>query len=99
MVVDQILGYISTRVEKHCRKMRQCFFQAFSPLPTMFLKAFYLSLLPDMPILGFSNSAGNTDMISEIWTNGETIIRLSRKHWNIFQKLSVVDASKCVSMD
>ena len=43
MVVDQIMGYISIRVEKHCRRRRQCFFQAFSPLPTMFSKAFFLN--------------------------------------------------------
>ena len=33
-----------------------------------------LTLLPDMPILGSSNSAANTDMMSKIWTNGDTII-------------------------
>ena len=26
--------------------------------------------LPDMPILGSSNSAANKDMMSKIWTNG-----------------------------
>ena len=26
--------------------------------------------LPDMPILGSSNSAANKDMMSNIWTNG-----------------------------
>ena len=36
--------------------------------------------LPDMPILGFSNLAANKDMTSKIWTNGDTIIWLSRKH-------------------
>ena len=30
--------------------------------------------LPHMPILGSSNSAANKDMISKIWTNGDTII-------------------------
>ena len=29
--------------------------------------------LPDMPILGSSNSAANKDMMSKIWTNGDTI--------------------------
>ena len=29
--------------------------------------------LSDMPILGFSNSAGNKDMMSKILTNGDTI--------------------------
>ena len=30
--------------------------------------------LPDMPILGPSNSAANKDTMSKIWTNGDTII-------------------------
>ena len=30
--------------------------------------------LPDIPILGSSNSAANKDMMSKIWTNVETII-------------------------
>ena len=33
-----------------------------------------LTLLPDMPILGFSNSAENKDMMSKVWTTGDTII-------------------------
>ena len=73
--------YISNRVEKHCRRRRQCFFQAFSPLPAMFSKAFFLNSFTWHGNLRlFSNSAGNTDMMSKIWTNGDTIIRLSRKH-------------------
>ena len=36
-------------------------------------------LLPDMPILGYSNSAGNEIIMPKIWTNGGTVIRLSRK--------------------
>ena len=69
--------------------------------------------LTDKPILGSSNSAGNKDVMSEIWANGNTIILLSRKHCageiahyqqfllfpHCFQKLSVVDASKQVSME
>ena len=39
-----------------------------------------INTLPDMPILGSSNSAANKDMISTIWTNGDTIIWLSRIH-------------------
>ena len=98
MAFDQIMGYISIRVEKHCRKRRQRFFQAFSPLPTMFSKAFFLN--------SFTLHANL--MTSKIWTNGDTIIRLSK---NIvekgeiaryeqfllpqcFQKLPVVDVSK-----
>ena len=30
--------------------------------------------LPDMPMLGSSNSAANKDMMSKIWTNWDTII-------------------------
>ena len=30
--------------------------------------------LPDIPILGSSNSTSNKYMISKIWTNGDTII-------------------------
>ena len=36
--------------------------------------------LPDKPIFGSSNSAANKDMMSKIWTNGDAIIWLSRKH-------------------
>ena len=32
------------------------------------------NLLPDIPILGFSNSAASKDMKTEIWTNVDTII-------------------------
>ena len=31
------------------------------------------SFLPDMPILGSSNSAANKDKMSKLWTNGDTI--------------------------
>ena len=34
----------------------------------------HLNALQDMPILGSSNSAANKDMMSKIWTNGDTII-------------------------
>ena len=33
-----------------------------------------------MPILDSSNSAANKDMMSKIWTNGDTVIWLTRKH-------------------
>ena len=36
--------------------------------------------VPDTPILGSSDSAANKDTISKTWTNGDTIISLSRKH-------------------
>ena len=36
--------------------------------------------LPDMSVLGSSNSAANKDMTAKIWTNGDTINCLSRKH-------------------
>ena len=38
------------------------------------LKDLFLNPLPDMPSLGFSNSAANKEMISKIWTNGDSII-------------------------
>ena len=39
-----------------------------------------LNPLPHMPILGSSNSTASKDMMSDIRTNGETIILFSRKH-------------------
>ena len=39
-----------------------------------------LNPLPDMPGLSSSNSAANEDMMSKLWTNGDTFILLSRKH-------------------
>ena len=30
--------------------------------------------LPDIPILGSSNTAANKDIMSKIWTNGDAII-------------------------
>ena len=37
-------------------------------------KGWFLNPLLVMPILGFSNSVANKDMMSKIWTNGDTII-------------------------
>ena len=34
----------------------------------------FFNPLPDMPILGSSSSTANKDMMSKIWTNGETSI-------------------------
>ena len=33
----------------------------------------WLNPLPDMPNLGSSNSAADKDMMSKMWTNGDTI--------------------------
>ena len=52
-------------------------------------KSFYTSLhflkkfnpLPHMSILGSSSSAATKGIMSKIWTNGDTIIWLSRKHY------------------
>ena len=67
---------------------------------------YYLYLynpLPRMPILGCSNSTVNKDMMSKIWTSGDVIIWLNRKHCGkrrncsfpqCFQKLFAIDASK-----
>ena len=41
---------------------------------------FRVNPLPHMPILGFSDSAANKDMMLKTWRNGDTIIWLSRKH-------------------
>ena len=38
------------------------------------------NLLPHMPILGSSNSAANKYIMSNIFTNGDAIFSLSRKH-------------------
>ena len=67
-----------------------------------------------MAILGFSNSAANKNMMSNIWTNGEQLSdwvenivgKEQIAHYEqfllfprCFQKLSVVDASKWVFME
>ena len=54
--------------------------------------------LPDTPILGSSNSASNKDMMSEIWTNGDTIIRLSRKHCGKRRNCSLLAISPLSTM-
>ena len=38
-----------------------------------------LNSLPDMPIINSSHSVGNKDMMSKIWTNGDTVTWLGRK--------------------
>ena len=70
--------------------------------------------LPHMPIFNSSYSTANKDMMSKIWTNGDTIILFSRKKCGKrrncslrailsfptkFSKLYVVDASRLVSME
>ena len=46
-----------------------------SPIKAMFFdQSFVFNPLPDMPILGSSNSKPTKDMMSKIWTNGDTII-------------------------
>ena len=66
-----------------------------------------------MPILGSCNSTANKDMMSKIWTNGDQLLvkvenivgKGKIAHFEqfllfpqCFQKLSIVDASKLVSM-
>ena len=46
----------------------------------LYLSRLSINPLPHMPILGSSDSAANKDMMSKIWTNGDTIIWLRRKH-------------------
>ena len=54
------------------------------PTLNSILTLYYLKLclnpLPDMPILGSSNSMANKDMKSKIKTNGDTVIWLSWKY-------------------
>ena len=67
-----------------------------------------------MPILGSSKSAANKDMMAKVWTNGDTINCLSKNivekgeiacyeqfllFSQCFQKQSVVDVLKQVSLD
>ena len=70
-----------------------------------------LTLYLIMPILGSCNYTANKDMMAKIWTNGDTIICLSRKLVGnaryeqfllfplCFRKQSVVDKLKRVSME
>ena len=79
-------------VEKIVGKGENAGYQHFLVFPQCFLK---LSLsgslkvrivwqrvnsLPNMPILRSTNSVANKDLMLKIWTNGDTIIWLSRKH-------------------
>ena len=41
---------------------------------SLYAKIILTHSLPDMPNLGPLNSAANKDMVSKIWTNGDTII-------------------------
>ena len=82
--------------------------------PLLSVLNFGLNPLPDPPILSSSDSAANKDMISKIWTNGDTksdwvenivgkgeIARNEQflRFLQCFQKLSIVDASKWVSVE
>ena len=73
-----------------------------------------INRLPDKPILGSFNSTANKDMMAKIWTNGDRIICLSRKHCGkrrncslpafspfptMFSKVVVFDVLKRVSME
>ena len=53
----------------------QCFQKACFPEASKGVIVWeWVNPLPDLPILGFSNSAANKDMMSKIWTKGDTII-------------------------
>ena len=41
---------------------------------TLFEYNLLMNPLPDMPILGSSNSAANKDMMLKTWTNADTVI-------------------------
>ena len=46
-------------------------------------------LLPDMPILGSLNWIANRSMMSKLWTNGNTVVRLSRKQCGKWRNYSL----------
>ena len=65
---------------KHCGISRKFWKPTFSPFPTLFStlskkRNLHFNPLPYMQIL-----AANKNIMSNIWTNGDTIIWLSRKH-------------------
>ena len=72
---------------KHCGKGKNCWWpvlHVYTVLNLRLIDQITLSVmgfnpLPDMPILGSSNSTANKDMMSNVWTNGDTIIWLSGK--------------------
>ena len=68
--------------QQHFLFIPQCFLHYYQRKMSIFLQVAwkYLTLYPHMPILGSSNSAANKDMMPKIWTNGDTIIRMSKKH-------------------
>ena len=87
-VVESISSSSQADLTKHiARKGKKCSLLAFSP-PSLFSSLSYHKImlfgrvnpLTDMPILVSSNSSANTDMMSQIWTDGDIVIRLSRKH-------------------
>ena len=76
--------HVFDRVENIVGKGENAGYQHFLLLPQYFQKLSFSGLLkvvtvwyrvnplPDIPILGSSNSAANKDMMSKIWTNGDT---------------------------
>ena len=73
------------RIENIVGKEENAGYQHFLLFPQCFQKLSFSGLfkvgtvwegvnhLPEMPILGFSNSAANKDMITKIWTNGNSV--------------------------
>ena len=52
---------------QHCLPSTLCFYRTFIPSVVM-------NPLPDLSFLDSSNSSANKDMMSKMWTNGDTII-------------------------
>ena len=92
---------------------RAQYFEWSSNVKTLLSWTGLFNPLPDTPILGSCNSAANKDLMSKIWTNGDTIIwwveNIVEKGEiacykqfllfpQCFQNLSVADVSKYVSM-
>ena len=102
-LIDCMCNAFLTVFQLYCNG--QCIYPYFSGI--------LFNPLPDMWILEFSNSAANKDMMPKIWTNGDAIIWAENivgkgeiahyEQFLLFQqcflKLSVVDASKWVSME
>ena len=65
--------------------------KSISPGQSKYSERLYdINPLPHMPILGYSNSAAIKDMMSKIWTNGDTSICSSRKDYGKKEKLLVM---------
>ena len=71
--VENIVGTGENAGYQHFLLLPQYFQKlSFSGLLKVVTVWYRVNPLPDIPILGSSNSAANKDMMSKIWTNGDT---------------------------